>query len=104
MPQGEWSATSQVIANTSNATFYDGVNYLTIVVDNTNGISGSSSSTAWNESGLLDYNMSAWNGTTEIWANGAAIVPVPEVGAWIPGLVGVLLAGYTQLRRKLRAV
>ncbi len=103
IPQGQWGATSQVIANTSNATFYNGVNYLAIVVDNTNGISGSSSSTAWNETGLLDYNMSAWNGTTEIWANGAAVVPVPEVGTWIPGLFGVLLAGYTQLRRRLKA-
>ncbi len=103
LPQGEWNNVTQQVISTGNATFYNGINYLAILVDNTNGISGSSSSTAWNESGLLDYNVSAWNGTTEIWANGKAITPVPEVGTWIPVVVGVALAAYSQYRRRLKA-
>lgn len=80
LPQGQWNATSQVAINTSNATFYNGTNYLTIVVDNTNGIAGASSSTTWNESGILDYNITAFNGTTEIWSNGRPIVPELPTG------------------------
>lgn len=64
-----------------NSQFKIGTNYLTIVVDNTNSVTGSSSSTALNASGLLVYQVGS-----------AALIngnPVPEVGAWLP-LVGAL--------------
>jgi hypothetical protein len=101
-PQGQWDATTQIVVNTTNAILYAGINYLSIEVDNTNGISGSSSSTAWNESGLLDYNISAWNDGTEIWDNGAAVVPVPEEGSWIPIALGIALAGYGIWKKRQR--
>ncbi len=64
-----------------NSQFKIGTNYLTIVVDNTNSVTGSSSSTALNASGLLVYQV----GSTAL-INGN---PVPEVGAWLP-LAGAL--------------
>ena len=96
-PQGEWTGTTQLTVNTSNATFYNGVNYLSIVVDNTNGISGSSSATDLNESGLLVFDTTASNGSTAIWSNGA---PVPEVGAWIPVALAVGIVGFHVYRRR----
>lgn len=71
-----------------NADFVIGTNYIYIVVDNTNSISGSSNSNALNPSGLLVYQV------------GSAILidgkPVPEVGAILP-VVGAL--GLFFLRR-----
>jgi hypothetical protein len=81
-----WSNTTQLTlqnygtGGADNATFKIGTNYIAIVVDNTNSISGSSTSTALNASGLLVYQ------TSEATING---VPVPEVSTWLP-LVGVI--------------
>ena len=75
----------------NNATFKIGVNYIVIVVDNTNSITGSSTSTATNASGLLVYQ----TGAAEI--NGH---PIPEVATWLP-LIGVLgCYGLILLRRR----
>jgi hypothetical protein len=81
-----WSNTSQIslqnygTGGANNATFKIGTNYIVVVVDNTNSISGSSTSTALNASGLLVYQ----TGADEI--NGR---PIPEVAPWLP-LLGVL--------------
>lgn len=81
-----WSNTSQITlqnygtGTANNATFKIGTNYLVVVVDNTNGITGSSTSTALNASGLLVYQ------TSEAEINGK---PIPEVATWLP-LLGVL--------------
>jgi hypothetical protein len=69
-----------------NAQFVIGTNYLSVRVDNTNSVSGSSTATALNPSGLLVYQVGS---ATLI--NG---VPIPEVGAWLPlvsalGIYGV---------------
>jgi len=53
-----------------------GTTYLTIVVENTNSVVGTSTNTARNPSGLRVYQVGS-----------AAIVdgrPIPEVGAWLP--------------------
>lgn len=77
----------------SNATFKIGTNYIVIVVYNTNGISGNSSSTNTNASGLLVYQSSA------AMINGQ---PVPEVWPWLP-LVGALgCYGLVVWRRRRR--
>ncbi len=99
-----WSNTSALVlqnygtGGADNSTFKIGTNYIVVVVDNTNGITGSSASTTLNESGLLVYQSSA----AEINGN-----PVPEVATWLP-LVGVLgCYGLVVLRRRqgrLRAV
>jgi hypothetical protein len=74
-----------------NSTFVIGTNYIVVVVDNTNSITGTSSSTALNASGLLVYQTSAAT------INGA---PVPEVATWLP-LLGVLACyGLVVLRRR----
>jgi hypothetical protein len=76
-----------------NANFVIGTNYIYIVVDNTNSISGSSGSNALNPSGLLVYQV------------GSAVLidgkPVPEVGAILPviGAIGL----YFLRRYRLRA-
>lgn len=84
-----WSNKSQIdlqnynnsgTSSGDNASFKIGINYIVVVVDNTNSITGSSSSTALNASGLLVYQTSA----AEINGN-----PVPEVATWLP-LLGVL--------------
>lgn len=68
-----------------NADFVIGTNYIYVVVDNTNSITGSSTSNALNPSGLLVYQV------------GSAIAispnPVPEVGTILPvvGALGLLL-------------
>jgi hypothetical protein len=75
-----WGNTTAVSIPT-NAGFVIGTNYLVVVVDNTNSITGPSVATAINPSGLLVYNMTGF-------VNGAI---VPEVGTWIPvaGAVGL---------------
>jgi hypothetical protein len=92
-----WNNTTQIAlqnygtGGADNATFKIGVNYIVIVVDNTNSQTGSSTSTATNASGLLVYQ----TGAAEI--NGH---PVPEVATWLP-LVGVLgCYGLILLRRR----
>lgn len=61
---------------TNNSAFKIGVNYLTVVVNNTNGVTGNSGSNNRNASGLLVYQV------------GSAMtidgVVVPEVGSWLP--------------------
>ncbi len=79
-----------------NSKFYIGTNYITIVVDNTNGISGSSTSTQLNASGLLVYELS--NGVT---INGTPITGfVPEVGTWLPVVAALGLFGFCSRRRR----
>ena len=63
-----------------NSIFKIGINYLTIVVDNTNSVTGSSGSTALNPSGLLVYQV----GTATL-IDGKPN-PAPEVGTWLPVL------------------
>lgn len=79
--------------HSDNANFVIGTNYIYVVVDNTNGTTGSSSSTQLNPSGLLVYQV------------GSAVLidgkPVPEVGAILP-VIGAL--GLFALRRfRMRA-
>lgn len=81
-----WSNTSQITlqnygtGGANNSVFKIGTNYIVVVVDNTNSVTGSSSSTALNASGLLVYQ------TSEAEINGH---PIPEVGTWLP-LLGVI--------------
>jgi hypothetical protein len=83
-----------------NSRFYIGTNYVTIVVDNTNSISGSSTATALNASGLMVYELS--NAVT---INGAPITGfVPEVGAWLPVAAALGLFGLCSWRRRTDAV
>ena len=79
-----------------NANFVIGTNYIVIVVDNTNSVTGSSSSDALNPSGLLVYQVGS-----------AALIdgsPVPEVGTWLPllGAVGLYGAVIGRRRRQVR--
>ncbi len=77
---------------TNNSTFVIGTNYIYIVVANTNSITGSSSSNAFNPSGLLVYQVG-----TGITIDGN---PVPEVGTMLP-LVGALgLFAWRRWRRR----
>ncbi|HEY1848713.1 MAG TPA: hypothetical protein VGG37_05880 [Opitutaceae bacterium] len=97
-----WSNKSQITlqnfngsGGTNNSQFKLGTNYIVIVVDNTNSVSGSSSSTSLNASGLLVYQTSAAT------INGA---PVPEVSTWIPLFGAIGLYGYIVLRRRREAL
>ncbi|MBC7365906.1 MAG: hypothetical protein H7343_03680 [Undibacterium sp.] len=75
-----------------NAIFKIGTNYLTIVVDNTNSVNGSSSNNTLNPSGLLVYQVGS-----------AALIdgkPIPEVGAWLPIIGAVGLYGAFAWRRR----
>ncbi|MFI5336783.1 MAG: hypothetical protein ACHQ5A_08365 [Opitutales bacterium] len=93
-----WGNTTSITltnyGSSPNANFVIGTNYLTIVVDNTNSVTGSSSSTAWNPSGLMVYQV------------GSAMTidghPVPEAGTWLPlaGGLGIILL----LRYRRRSV
>jgi hypothetical protein len=82
-----WSNTTQIAlqnygtAGADNSSFVIGTNYIVVVVDNTNSVTGSSGSTATNASGLLVYQTAA----AEI--NGHPVVP--EVATWLP-LLGVI--------------
>jgi hypothetical protein len=98
--QGEWSGTATLTLGNSgannNSIFYIGTNYISVVVDNTNAISGPSSQTTWNESGFLAYQTEGFIGADEVLANGEV---VPEVSPWIP-LAGALAAyAFLALRR-----
>lgn len=79
--------------HSDNADFVIGTNYLWVVVNNTNSITGSSGSTALNPSGLLVYQV------------GSAVLidgkPVPEVGALLP-VLGAIGAFTFSRRRWLR--
>jgi hypothetical protein len=77
----------------NNASFKIGTNYIVVVVDNTNSITGSSGSTALNASGLLVYQ----TGAAEI--NGQ---PIPEIAPWLP-LLGVIGCYGLVLRRRNQA-
>lgn len=78
-----------------NANFVIGTNYIYIVVANTNSLTGSSSSSSLNPSGLLVYQV------------GSAVTidgkPIPEAGTWMP-MVGALgLFGWVGWRRRRAA-
>lgn len=75
-----------------NSDFVIGTNYIWVVVNNTNSITGSSNSNTLNPSGLLVYQV------------GSAVLidgkPVPEVGTMLP-LAGALgLFAWRRLRRR----
>ena len=70
----------------ANASFVIGTNYIYVVVTNTRSITGSSSSTDLNPSGLLVYQL-----------NGRVI---PEVGAILPVLGALGLFGWRHFRRR----
>ena len=74
-----------------NSVFKVGTNRLVIVVDNTNSVNGSSSSTALNASGLLVYQVGS-----AMTINGQ---PVPEEGVWLPLAGALLLYGAFAWRR-----
>jgi hypothetical protein len=77
-----------------NSVFKIGTNYLTVVVDNTNSINGSSGNTGFNPSGLLVYQVGAAtliNGT-----------PIPEVGTWLPLGGALMLYGWMSWSRTRR--
>lgn len=74
------------------ADFVIGTNYIYVVVDNTNSVSGSTSATALNPSGLLVYQVGS--------AVNISKTPIPEVGTMLP-IVGALgLFGLRILRRR----
>jgi hypothetical protein len=79
----------------ANTTFNIGTNYLTVVVHNTNAVTGSSYSSALNPSGLLMYQVG-----TLATIDGR---PIPEVGAWLPLVGAVGLYGFGRRRRRLDA-
>jgi len=95
-----WNSTAVVtLENGTNGTgtsgnsiFKIGTNYLTIVVDNTNSINGSSNSTALNPGGLLVYQV----GTANL-IDGLPN-PVPEVGVWLPIIGALGLFSWRRLR------
>ena len=92
-----WSNTTQFAlqnygtGSADNSSFKIGTNYLVIVVDNTNSVNGSSTSTATNASGLLVYQTSA----DEIDGH-----PIPEVATWLPMLGVIGCYGLVVLRRR----
>jgi hypothetical protein len=100
---GAWGNTAAAsLANygtggfTNNSVFVVGTNYLTIVVDNTNSITGSSGSTALNPSGVLLYQTS-----NVITINGNPITgTLPEVGTWLPIAASLGLFGWGYWRRR----
>lgn len=94
-----WTNTTAITLdnyNLNNSAFVIGTNYLTIVVDNTNSITGSSGSTAWNPSGLYVYQV------------GSAMTidghVVPEVYTWLPVAGALGLFGLCFWRRASGAV
>jgi hypothetical protein len=92
-----WSNTTAITlqnfgtGSANNATFKIGTNYIDIVVDNTNSVNGTSSSTALNASGLLVYQTSAAT------ING---VPVPEVSTWLVLVGAIGCYGLVVVRRR----
>lgn len=93
-----WSNTSAIYlqnftdTNSSNdAAFVIGTNYIYVVVDNTNSLTGNQGSNALNPSGLLVYQVGS-----------VAMIdghPVPEVGTWLPVLGALGLFGWRRFRR-----
>lgn len=79
-----------------NARFNIGTNTIVIVVDNTNSVTGSSSSASLNPSGLLVYQVGS---AATIDGN-----PVPEAGAWLPILGAVGLFGLMEWRRRRKGL
>jgi hypothetical protein len=92
-----WNNTTQIslqnfgTGSANNSSFQIGTNYIVVVVDNTNSVTGSSTSTAANASGLLVYQTSAAT------ING---VPVPEVATWLPLLGVISCYGLIVIRRR----
>jgi hypothetical protein len=92
-----WSNTTQFslqnfgTGGADNSTFKIGTNYIVVVVDNTNSVTGSSTATTLNASGLLVYQTSAAT------INGH---PVPEVATWLPLLGGICCYGLVAFRRR----
>jgi hypothetical protein len=78
-----------------NSIFKIGTNYLTIVVTNSNSVSGSSSSTATNASGLLVYQVGS-----AVTINGH---PIPEEGTLLPLFAAVGLYATFAWRRRQQA-
>jgi hypothetical protein len=78
-----------------NSDFVIGTNYIYVVVDNTNSINGSSTSTALNPSGLLVYQV----GTAVVISS----TPVPEVGTILPVVGALGLFGLRFMRRRFGA-
>lgn len=92
-----WNNTTQIslqnfgTGSANNSSFQIGTNYIVVVVDNTNSVTGSSTSTSANASGLLVYQTSAAT------ING---VPVPEVATWLPLLGVISCYGFIVIRRR----
>jgi hypothetical protein len=92
-----WTNKSQITlqnygGGANNSKFVIGTNYIVVVVDNTNSISGASTATGLNASGLLVFQTSAAT------INGQPVVP--EVAAWLPVLGVVGCYGFFFLRRR----
>jgi hypothetical protein len=69
-----------------------GTNYIYVVVDNTNSVSGSTTATTLNPSGLIVYQVGSAVNITK--------TPIPEVGTMLP-IVGALgLFGLRLWRRR----
>ena len=104
--QGQWTNTTNLkldngtTGSNGNAVFYIGTNYITVLVDNTNSINTTSSSTTLNASGLLVYQTEAFDNGAEVMANGSV---VPEVTPWLPLLGAVALYGFFWARRRFFA-
>jgi len=79
----------------ANSNFVIGTNYIYVVVDNTNSLTGTSASASLNPSGLLVYQVGA---ATTI--NGS---PIPETGAILPVVAALALFGWRRLRLRLAA-
>lgn len=78
--------------HSDNSNFVIGTNYIWVVVNNTNSITGNSNSTSLNPSGLLVYQV------------GSAVLidgkPIPEVGTMLPVVAAVGLFALRRFRRK----
>jgi hypothetical protein len=95
------NTTSLTLANfgtSNNSVFVIGTNYLTVVVDNTNNLTGSSSSTAINPSGLYVYQVGS-----AMTIDGVPIPSIPEAGAWLPVVGALGLLGWCFWRRRADA-
>jgi hypothetical protein len=84
--------TSGTSSQSANAGFVIGTNTLVFVVTNSNEITGSTSQTTLNPSGLMVSEFG-----TELDNSGQ---PVPEVGAWLPIFGALGLVGVTAWRRQ----
>jgi hypothetical protein len=80
----------------NNSRFVLGINYIYVVVDNTNSQTGTNGSNALNPSGLLVYQV---GNATLIDGN-----PVPEVGAILPVAAALALFGLRRARSRLSEI